>query len=256
MLRPLILIIALGSGGAAAWIAAQETAPQPAVVESAPTATETTAVLVAARGVPRGQRMNPEDFRWQTWPAGDVPSEFIERGAQPDALDEFTGYFANRAISAGEPIASWSLAAQQSGFLAGSLMPGMRAVAINVNAQSTAGGFILPHDRVDVLHTMKAAREPGSSEVRSRTILRGVRVLAIDQTTEDTESGTVLGKTATLELTDPQVEAVTAAEATGTLSLSLRPFNENPDQASMMDMEPTKTIRVRRGTSVEDAVIN
>jgi len=256
MLRPLILLIALGAGGGAAWIAAQETAPEPVVVAPAPVATEMTAVLVAARDVARGSEVTSGALRWQKWPADVVPAAFIERTARPNALTELTGQFANRAISAGEPIADQALSRASNGFLSAMLSPGKRAVAINVNAQSTAGGFILPNDRVDVLHTTKMSREQDGGEVRSRTILRSVRVLAIDQTTDDTESGTVVGKTATLELTDPQVEAVTAAEATGTLSLSLRPLEETPGEASMTDMEPLTTIRVRRGNILEGAAIN
>ncbi|GGD28494.1 Flp pilus assembly protein CpaB [Sinisalibacter lacisalsi] len=256
MLRPLILLIALGAGGAAAWVAAQETTPEPVAGEQAPATVNMTAVLVAAQDLARGVEVTAEALRWQNWPSDNVPATFIERTARPDALGELAGHFASRPISAGEPIADETLSPQPNGFLAATLRPGKRAVAIHVSAQSTAGGFILPNDRVDVLHTVKASREPGAGEVHSRTILRGVRVLAIDQTTDDTESGTVLGKTATLELTDPQVEAVTAAEATGTLSLSLRPLDEPPGAASMAIMEPTKTIRVRRGTTIEDAVIN
>ena len=185
-----------------------------------------------------------------------VPATFIARTERPEAFSEVTGQYANRPISAGEPIADRALTQEPKGFLAATLAPGKRAVAINVNAQSTAGGFILPNDRVDVLHTLKDTRSREGSEVRSRAILRDVRVLAIDQTTQDTESGTVVGKTATLELTETQVEAVTAAEATGTISLSLRPLDEAPGEASMETLKPAKTIRIRRGVSTEDVEIN
>ena len=107
-------------------------------------------------------------------------------------------------------------------------------MAINANTQSTAGGFILPNDRVDVLYT---GQNSGENTLRSRTILRGVRVLAIDQSTEQTEASTVLGKTATLELTETQAEFITAAQATGSLSLALRPMVEVPGEASMEVME-------------------
>ncbi|MEY8837664.1 Flp pilus assembly protein CpaB [Cribrihabitans sp. XS_ASV171] len=167
------------------------------------------------------------------------------------------GKYASRFISAGEPIAEQAVTADPGGFLAAILTPGKRAVGIRATPQSTAGGFILPNDRVDVLHTATRARD--DEEVRSRTILRGVRVLAIDQTTQDTQnsqSGTVLGKTATLELTEAQAEAVTAAEATGTLSLSLRPMSEAPGEPSLEVVESPKTIRINRGGTVEEVVIN
>lgn len=258
MLRILIVLIALTAGGGAAWLAAQQTDPAPVAVAVAPPppATEMTAVLVAAREVSRGGQVTTAALRWQPWPADAVPPAFIERTARPGALNELAGQFATRLISEGEPIAERALSQAPHGFLAATLAVGKRAVAIQVDAQSSAGGFILPNDRVDVISTVRESRERDETEARSHTILRNVRVLAIDQTTDDTDSGTVLGKTATLELTAAQVEAVTAAGSTGTLSLSLRPLQELPGEASMQIEAPPTTIRVRRGTTIEDIVIN
>ncbi len=259
MLRLIIVFVALSSGGGAAWIAAQQTATasEPVVIETPePQVTDMTAVLVATQDVSRGAEIAAATLRWQDWPADAVPSVFIDRSTRPDALSDVAGQFAVRPILAGEPIAERALSRQPNGFLAATLAPGQRAVAILVDAQSTAGGFILPNDRVDVLHSMSSSRDGADTEVHSRTILRNVRVLAIDQTTEDTESGTVVGKTATLELNEAQVEAVTAAGSTGTLSLALRPSDETPGEASMEVSEDPKTIRIRRGTATEDIQIN
>ncbi len=256
MLRAIILVIALGAAGGAAWIASEKTASAPVAVVAEQVTPEMTAILVAAEDIPRGRQVTASAMKWQQWPSDALASSFIDLKVRPEAVKEFSGQFANRPISAGEPVADWAFTVGPNGFLAATLAPGMRAVAIDVNAQSTAGGFILPNDRVDVLHTMPETRNLQGSEIRSRTILRGVRVLAIDQTTEDTNSGTVLGKTATLELTEAQVEYVTAAASTGTLSLALRPLEDFPAEASMVVEQPTKTIRVRRGTVVEDFVVN
>lgn len=256
MLRPLIILIALAAGGGAAWLAAQEPEAEIVEVAPAPPVVEITAVLVAARDVARGGEVTADALRWQKWPADVVPTSFIERKARPDALKEFAGQYASRPIASGEPISNHLFTQTPGGFLAAMLAPGMRAVGIHASVQSTAGGFILPNDRVDVLHTTEASRADDGAEVRSRTFLKGVRVLAIDQTTNETESGTVLGKTATLELTEAQAEAVTTAQATGTLSLSLRPMEETPGAAYMEEVQPTKTIRVRRGNVSEEVIIN
>jgi pilus assembly protein CpaB len=100
-------------------------------------------------------------------------------------------------------------------------------MAVRISAESTAGGFILPNDRVDVL------RSDGKSMV-SQTILSNVRVLAIDQVVDDankndSSKANVIGKTATLELDPSQAEIITAAQAAGTLSLSLRSAADNDD---------------------------
>jgi pilus assembly protein CpaB len=256
MLRALILLIALGAGGGALWIAAQDAEPDAVVVAPTPPPIAMTAVLVAAQDVPRGSEVTAAALVWQDWPADAVPATLIDRSARPDALKELSGQYASRPISVGEPIATGTLSVQSHGYLAATLATGKRAVAINVSAQSTAGGFILPNDRVDVLHTVQRTRDSEGGETRTRTLLRGVRVLAIDQTTEDNDSATVLGKTATLELMESQVEAVTAAQTTGTLSLSLRPLDEIPGDIAIEVDEPTKTIRVRRGNIIEETAIN
>ena len=61
----------------------------------------------------------------------------------------------------------------------------------------------------------------------SETILSNIRVLAIDQTLGEKDGQkVVVGKTATLELTPGQVEVVTLARQTGTLSLALRSITD------------------------------
>jgi pilus assembly protein CpaB len=63
------------------------------------------------------------------------------------------------------------------------------------------------------------------------TILRDVRLLAVDQTSQpkDDEQSQV-GKTATLELSPAQAELLQQAHAAGTLSLTLRSLGDSTDQ--------------------------
>ena len=83
------------------------------------------------------------------------------------------------------------------------LTPGMRAGAIEVKAVSTAGGFILPNDHVDVILTRAAPKggSGGGDPYVSETILSNVRVLAIDQQISDGKDAAMLAKdTVPLEL--------------------------------------------------------
>jgi pilus assembly protein CpaB len=69
--------------------------------------------------------------------------------------------------------------------------------------------------------------------VKVKTILGNVRVLAVDQTyTQDKNTKTVVGKTATLELSPSQAELVAAAQTTGTVSLALRGISDSDAVAS------------------------
>ena len=86
----------------------------------------------------------------------------------------------------------------------------MRAVSIPITTESGAGGFILPNDRVDLMLTELDFRQSRAASAR-RSCSANVRVLAVDQTfKQDKDQKTVLGKTATLELTPAQARAVVA----------------------------------------------
>src|SRR3546814_14787598 len=56
----------------------------------------------------------------------------------------------------------------------------------------------------------------------SHTVLRNLRILAVDQKTENTSGEAAVAKTATLEVEPKQAEAVALALEMGRLSLSLR----------------------------------
>ena len=110
---------------------------------------------------------------------------------------------------AGEPIREAKLVnAKGSGFMAAILPSGMRAVSTKLRLKPGAGGFILPNDRVDVIMTPRNRDDKGGDRT-SETILRNVRVLAIDQNVEEKNGQkVVVGKTATLELSPGQAETL------------------------------------------------
>ena len=125
---------------------------------------------------------------------------------------------------------------------------GKRAVAVRISASSTAGGFVLPGDRVDIVKTFtQASGNDSPGENVSTTILTNVKVLAIDQTIgQENGESVVVGKTATLELDPAQVELITSAEASGTLSLSLRSITDTDEVISARDEKQSGTVRVFR----------
>ena len=62
----------------------------------------------------------------------------------------------------------------------------------------------------------------------SETILYDVRVLAIDQSTDDIEENAQVSETATLEILPKQAEMVAVASSMGKLSLALRSLTPGP----------------------------
>ena len=119
--------------------------------------------------------------------------------------------------------------------MAAILPAGMRAISTEISAETGAGGFILPNDRVDVILSRRdrdAEKISGGETLVTETILLDVRVLAIDQTVEEKNGQrVVVGKTATLELAPRQAERLALARQMGTLQLALR---------SLADASPSK----------------
>jgi pilus assembly protein CpaB len=233
--RLVVLGVAVAAGGIAAFLAAsnKESAPPPPP-QAAPL--ETVDVLVAQSDLTRGQVIEGGDIGWQTWPAAAANSSFIKKSDQPNAPDQFIGAIVRVGMVAGDPIRGpYVVMAKGSGFMAAVLPQGMRAAAIDISPESSAGGFILPDDRVDVVLTRRdkaSEKATGVEKFVSDTVLRNVRVLAIDQTIDD-KGGikTVLGKTATLELTEPQAETLTLSHQLGTVSLTLRSIRDSQTTA-------------------------
>ena len=228
--RLAVLAIALVTGGLAAFLMSGDDKPPAPVVEAAlpPPALPTTDVLVAAAELPMGQSLQVADLRWQAWPDQAVTAGYITRTNRPKGLEDIAGSIARSAFLSGEPIRPEKLARSDGGFMAAILPSGMRAVAIvtDTRGSSSAGGFILPNDHVDLIRTYRdeEAMQAGGSETQvSETILTDIRVLAVGQLVQEKNgSNVVSGETATLALTPAQAEIVTLAQKVGQLSLSLR----------------------------------
>jgi len=100
----------------------------------------------------------------------------------------------------------------------------MRAISVPINATTGISGFVFPGDRIDLLLTHSIRGDKATDAVRraSETVLSDIRVLAVDQRTDDAEGKAALAKTATLEVTPTQAEIIAVANEMGRLSLSLR----------------------------------
>lgn len=146
----------------------------------------------------------------------------------PGAKSDYIGAVVREPILAGEPLVARKIVrAGDSGYMAAYLEPGMRAMAIRVTVETAAGGFILPGDRVDVLLTreIKGAGDDGGTRFTTATVMRNVKVLAIDQSTRVAQDEqAVVGATATLELTGRDAEVLALAKSEGELSLVLRSY--------------------------------
>lgn len=250
--RLIVLAIALIAGGIAAYLASgSDNKPAPAQVAQMPTVD----VLVAKGDIGLGETVKPEALEWQTWTQSSASGSFIRRTDRPDAVTQLAGSIARQPFIAGEPIREQKLVkANGSGFMAAILPSGKRAVSTEISAETGAGGFILPNDRVDVVLTRreKVTSSDGSAQpdiVTSQAVLTNIRVLAIDQAPKEKDGqNTVLGKTATLELSPGEVEMLAKARQSGTLSLALRSIADG-ERAVVADSGESSIITIYRGAS-------
>jgi len=246
--RIVVLTIALGAGGFAAYLA-RGTDEKSRVAEAPAAQMPTVEILVAKSDIGLGQQVKPEDVQWQVWPAATASSSLINRASKADAIKDIAGSIARFPFFAGEPIREQKLVkANGSGFMAAILPHGFRAVSTEISAETGAGGFILPNDRVDVILTRrdKNPDRAGPDVANAEIILSNIRVLAIDQAPKEKEgSNSLVGKTVTLELKPEQAETLARSRQSGTLSLALRSITDvNMVESRSEDQAP------KRGSSV------
>src|SRR5882672_3918199 len=227
--RIVVLTIAIGAGGIAAYLASGSN-NQPAAPAAQVAQLPTVDVLVAKNDIGLGQSVKSEDMQWQSWPTASASSNFISKASRAEAVREITGSIARAPFIAGEPIREQKLVkADGSGFMAAILPTGFRAISTEISPETGAGGFILPNDRVDVILSRrdKNPDKGGADIINSEIILTNIRVLAIDQAPKEKDgTSAIVGKTVTLELKPEQAETLARSRQSGTLSLALRSITD------------------------------
>lgn len=243
MARKLILIIfALLIAGSTVWFvknwAGNQRQPtvQQALTEKLEPPKPTSRILVAASNLPAGTLVRDEHVKWEVWPeSDDLKEKYIVENVR--SMDELFGTVVRQGIAIGEPIFEGRLVKPgQSGFLAAVLKPGSRAISIEVDAMSGVAGFVFPGDRVDLILTLQINRdELNDPEVvkpkhhASETILTDVRVVAMDQSTDDQTQEALIRQIATLEVSPKEAEVISVSRELGRLSMSLRSIARKED---------------------------
>ncbi len=228
-LRTLILfVIALVLAGGTAilvrsWLSQRPTA---AAVAAPPPPAPQKSILVARAAIARGQILKPADLAVQPWPIAAITGDYVVAGTEP--AKSLVGAVAREPIAAGEPIIKTKIVVPgDRGFLAAVLQPGMRAVSVPVDATTDVSGFVFAGDRVDILITLPVPQDSangnsGYQHKAAETVLRNVRVIAIDQRLDNKDGQAVVARNVTFEVTPKQSEVIAVAAEIGKLSLSLR----------------------------------
>lgn len=251
-----LAIVAAGGAG----ILAMNLSSQESQIETAGVQQFTEQVLIASADIAMGGEISTQ-VAWADWPAGAIQDGFIKKSVEPEAIEEIMGTLVRSPILTGEPIRRAKLVGAGQSFMSSILPSGKRAIATEIAADTSAGGFILPNDFVDVIMTRTVEATNGAPERSvTETVLKNIRVLAIDQTIQEDEEGrrVKVGATATLELTPEQAELLTVVqEKSDRLNLALRSIadvNEVIDQTKTSSLTggPEGTIRlIKQGVVTE-----
>jgi pilus assembly protein CpaB len=239
-----VLGVAIAAGGAAYMMMSNQPPPPVEVVRQAAPIIENDDVLVAASGLDYGTTLSDAALKWQTWPKSSPIAGVIRRSAVPNAVEELKGFVVRGQFMADEPIRRERLVkGPTAGLMSTLVAPGHRAVAINIDysGATSAGGFILPNDRVDILRTFRdedAVKAGQADAFVTETILRNVKVLAIGPNVQiENGKSVIAGSNATLELDPRQTEFIVLAQRTGQLSLTLRSLTDAVKDTTVTDTQ-------------------
>src|SRR5579883_1196292 len=207
----LLMIVAIGCGLAASYMTSKLLAER----NTPPVEEPKVKILVAKTRVPAWVLIKePEKY----FEEKEVPESLAPRKGLKE-LSKIKDQRLIQALSEGEYVLEDKLVNVEQAGLIAKLPPGMRAIAIKVNAESLAGGFVLPGYRVDVVSTTRG----NPHESTSRIILQNMLVLAVDMVAQrDHQTTARLGSTVTLAATPEEAQRLSLASALGELRLTLR----------------------------------
>jgi pilus assembly protein CpaB len=200
--------------------------------------------------IPYGTKVAARHLRMLSLPEGTAsPRAFRERADVEDMV-------ATINIMSGDILTRDRFAAHSEGStLAALVSEAMRAVTIRVDDVVGVAGFLLPGNRVDVLATRM---DNQSRRAITETILKNLKVLAVDQTASTQDNDPVIVRAVTLEMTPSQSETMVKAKSEGTSQLTLRNPMETRELAEVLPPPappPVARVAPRRRAPVADTSI-
>src|SRR5258708_29936697 len=220
MRRPIIFILLAGLGAILAAIVVfsalrnRESEVQRAMAH-------TVEVVVAARDIPLGEKVQPDAVKLVRWARDGVPQGSF---TDPNAV---VGSFAKNQFVANEPVVVSKLfmGEKTSGVMPLLIPAGMRAMSVPVDEVADIAGFVAPHTHVDILAAVSGTG-PGESTF-SRIVLQNIEVLAVAQEIEHVKDEPQVVKVVTLLVTPSDAEKLTLASREGTLRLAMRNYSDS-----------------------------
>ncbi len=216
------------------------------VAEPVVTVPDMTQIVTAAVDIDVSTQLERDMLAMTDWPSDRLPAGAITDLSQVRFGSELTPY-TNGVIVQGEPVLHSKLVVHPPRRLLSQVVPDrMRAVSIPVRDDTAVSGLVLPGDHVDVLAFRRTSRERGDDVYSGRVIVRGVQVLAADQTFSQVVEGALPANTVTLALTPADATKVLTAARGHELGLALIGREELERRAAEPAPKPAAPRRAMR----------
>lgn len=281
----LVLVTGLGLAGTAVWMVRSHFEQQQIALQEtqaiAAAAVPTVEVFAVTRAIGYGERLTPEDVALIAYAEPFLPEGVFRTMEElfPDGPEEPRTVL--RPLEVNEPILAVKVTEPgEDAGITSRLTAGMRAFAISVDATSGVSGFLRPGDRVDIYWSGQVEEGGRGPREVTQLIESGVKIVAVDQTDDDTAMQVGIARTVTVEVSPQQVAAFAQAQSTGRLSLSLVGYGDESvaeaievDQKSLLGLEDAPapevveapapvvaprvcTVRTRRGAEVIETPVD
>ncbi len=170
-------------------------------------------VVVASREIPVGTVIEEQHLATRL-----LEKSWVEDN-QFSSTEGVVGKIAGSDMYTNEIIVAQRLTIPGEGTTLAALIPeDKRAVTIRVNDVIGVAGFLLPGNKVDVLSTVQYSK----TSANTTTILKDIRVLAVDQTAKTQENKPIIVRAVTLEVSPREAEKLLSAKSKGDIQLVLR----------------------------------
>ncbi len=222
-----------------------------------------------------GEVLTKDDVQLIYWQQSALPDHPFQKEEVLFPPTEKDPRYVSRQIEKFEPILAENVTEPgKPAGLTSMLGQGETAFAVKVDVASGVAGFVQVGDRVDVYWTGSlSGAASGTSDEMTRLIETGVRVVGVDQQSDNSTATAAVARTVTLAASREDVARLTQAQATGRLTLALVgttdttvagkiEVNSNqllgitPEQLAVVpDAPKVCTIKTRRGADVVETAI-
>ena len=251
-----VLCLGIGLAGFAVYMAQDRIGQYQSVVEEQRQKLEENVpletVFVTTRALSYGELLAEEDVKEALFPVDSIPKGAFQDMAVLFSEDPDETRFVLRRVEAGEVLMDVKVTrpGENAGF-ASLLEPGMRAFAIKVDVATGVAGFVRPDDRVDVYWS--ASRNTEFEGGLTKLIATNVQVIAVDQRADKDQANPQIARTVTVAVAPQQVAALTQAQNSGKLTLSLVGTSDNSvaqvvdvDQNTLLGVQAEQVVSVEK----------